>query len=42
MRGYLRQPDGSRGDLVVAGLLLDDAYFARHQRIRRKLLGSGA
>lgn len=42
MRGYLRQPDGTRGDLVVAGLLLDDAYFTRHSRIRRKLLGEAA
>ncbi|HSW07169.1 GNAT family N-acetyltransferase, partial [Aquabacterium sp.] len=29
MRGFLRLADGSRSDLVVAGLLLDDAYFAR-------------
>lgn len=42
MRGYLRQPDGGRGDLVVAGLLLDEAYFRRHARMRRKLLGETA
>jgi len=39
MRGFLRLPDGRRSDLVVAGLMLDDAYFARMGRIRRKLLG---
>jgi len=39
MRGYLRRSDGTRADLVVAGLLLDDAYFERHARMRRKLLG---
>ncbi len=39
MRGFLREPDGTRGDLVVAGLLLTPAYFARMARIRRKLLG---
>lgn len=39
MRGFLRHADGSRGDLVVAGLLLDAAYFQRHARMRRKLLG---
>lgn len=39
MRGYLRRSDGTRADLVVAGLLLDAAYFERHARIRRKLLG---
>ena len=38
MRGYLRLADGTRGDLVVAGLLLDDAYFARTARIRQRLL----
>ncbi|HSW04186.1 hypothetical protein, partial [Aquabacterium sp.] len=39
MRGFLRLADGSRSDLVVAGLLLDDAYFARTARIRQRLLG---
>jgi RimJ/RimL family protein N-acetyltransferase len=40
LRGYLRLPDsGERCDLVVAGLLLDDAYFARTSRQRERLLG---
>ena len=29
-----------RGDLIVAGLLLNSAYFNRMARIRRKLLGA--
>ncbi|WP_284614446.1 GNAT family N-acetyltransferase [Aquabacterium humicola] len=40
LRGYLRLPgSGERCDLVIAGLLLDDAYFARSARQRERLLG---
>lgn len=41
LRGYLLGANGQRADLVVAGLLLDDAFFARTARIRRRLLGPG-
>ena len=39
---HLRAADGQRSDLHLAGLLLDTAFFARHQRIRRRLLGAAA
>lgn len=42
LRGYLREPDGTRSDLVVAGLQLDEAFFQRTGRLRHRLLGPGA
>lgn len=42
LRGYLREPDGSRSDLVVAGLLLDASFFERTARLRQRLLGESA
>jgi RimJ/RimL family protein N-acetyltransferase len=40
LRGYLRLPGTQRrSDLVIAGLLLDDAFFARSARMRQRLLG---
>jgi RimJ/RimL family protein N-acetyltransferase len=42
LRGHLRGADGQRSDLHLAGLLLDAAYFTRHERIRRRLLGAAA
>lgn len=42
LRSYLRLADGRRTDLVVAGLVLDAAYFQRTARIRRRLLGEAA
>lgn len=43
LRGYLRLPgSGQRCDLLVAGLLLDDEYFARSARQRDRLLGRRA
>ncbi len=42
LRAYLRLPGfDQRGDLIVAGLLLDDEFFARTARLRRRLLGRG-
>ena len=39
LKGYLRLPQTSqRADLIVAGLLLDRAYFEQHARLRRRLL----
>jgi RimJ/RimL family protein N-acetyltransferase len=35
LRGYLRSPDGSRADLVVAGLLLTERYPAQKWRERQ-------
>jgi [ribosomal protein S5]-alanine N-acetyltransferase len=37
-RGHLRLPDGSRADLVLAGLLLNEDFFARSARLRKRLL----
>lgn len=43
LRGHLRdRVTGRRSDLVVAGLLLDDAFFQRAWPIRRRLLGAAA
>lgn len=42
LRGYLREPDGTRTDLVVAGLQLDEGFFQRSARLRQRLLGAGA
>lgn len=42
LRSYLRHADGRRGDLVVAGLLLNEGYFVRTTRLRRRLLGAAA
>lgn len=42
LRGYLRERDGRRSDLVVAGLLLDPAFFERTAGLRRRLLGPAA
>lgn len=42
LRSYLRLADGRRSDLVVAGLVLDEAWFARSARLRRRLLGAAA
>ncbi len=40
LKGYLRLPDaGARADLIVAGLLLDEAFFKQRQRLRQRLLG---
>ncbi len=42
LKQYLRLPDsGERSDLIVAGLLLDPAFFKRHARLRRRLLTAG-
>ena len=41
LRGHLRNATtGQREDLVVTGLLLDQDFAARTQRLRRRLLGS--
>lgn len=42
LRGHLRGPDGERHDLVLTGLLLDDAFFSRQARLRQRLLGQVA
>lgn len=42
LRGHLRERDGRRSDLHLAGLLLDAGYFQRHARLRRRLLGGAA
>jgi RimJ/RimL family protein N-acetyltransferase len=39
LRGYLREPDGRRSDLVVAGMVLDPAFFERTARLRQRVLG---
>jgi RimJ/RimL family protein N-acetyltransferase len=40
LRGHLRDPaTGQREDLVVTGLLLDPAFAARSERLRRRLFG---
>lgn len=44
LRGYLRLPGADeradqRADLIVAGLLLDESFFARSARLRARLLG---
>ncbi len=39
LKGYLRLPQtGQRADLIVAGLLIDEAFFERHERLRQRLL----
>lgn len=41
LRGHLRDAaTGQREDLVVTGLLLDDAFAARTARLRRRLFGA--
>lgn len=41
LKGYLRVPhNGQRVDLIVAGLLLDQAFFDRHARVRQRLLAT--
>lgn len=42
LRGHWRDADGRRSDLHLAGLLLEPAFFARHARLRQRLLGSAA
>lgn len=42
LRGHLRSADGRRHDLVLTGLLLDETFFRRQGRLRRRLLGQGA
>lgn len=37
LRSYLRLPTGRRSDLIVAGLTLDQDYFHRTARMRRRL-----
>ena len=40
LRGHIRDAaTGRRHDLVVTGLLLDEAFAARSQRLRRRLFG---
>ncbi len=42
LKAYLRGADGRRFDLVVAGLILDPAFFERTEKLRRRLLGPAA
>jgi RimJ/RimL family protein N-acetyltransferase len=43
LRGHLRDAvTGRRQDLVVTGLLLDEAFAARSERLRRRLFGDPA
>lgn len=39
LRSYLRAADGSRSDLIVSSLLLDQTFLSRTARMRRRLLG---
>jgi RimJ/RimL family protein N-acetyltransferase len=39
LKGYIRDPDGKRSDLLVSGLLLTDDGRADAKKIRRRLLG---
>lgn len=41
LKGYVRDADGRRGDLLVAGMLLADGGAAHVQRLRRRVLGRG-
>jgi RimJ/RimL family protein N-acetyltransferase len=40
LKGYVRNPDGTRSDLLIAGLLISDAAQTRVQKVRRKVLSS--
>jgi len=40
LRGYIRDADGGRSDLVVAGMLLTDGDQVRAGKVRNRMLSS--
>lgn len=37
LKGYIRNPDGTREDLMVSGLVVTDGEYARTKEVRRRL-----